>query len=253
MKKALILIILGLVSQNVLATETRSPYYAECKNLNKIKDVDDLLWQMYSNLDGDCLYQMPTKKLAKIWGVPIFDYADYRDDRGLVDRGKQYLAVEAYRLNAKKPSLYVVKEIAEGAETMKIERNRAFVDDVKLRSPVVVQQDNQYDTATLSYNGSLAQGQFPKYLPKPTVSAPLVRSHREEFFYQQGQFTPNTEYQNYFVYCWFDTQKTPKNYLAMTTSRFGVNDIMMSNHVSFFEQQCKQNPKFLSIRKGKIK
>ena len=47
-----------------------------CKNLAKIKGIDDLLFQMHSNLDSYCLFEMPTEELERIggsrcWILPI--------------------------------------------------------------------------------------------------------------------------------------------------------------------------------------
>ena len=45
-----------------------------CKNLGKVGDLDDLLFQMYSNLDSHCLFEMPVGELERIWGIPVYDY-----------------------------------------------------------------------------------------------------------------------------------------------------------------------------------
>lgn len=237
--------LMGLLCANpaFAKSETNVNPYQNCQNLKKIKDIDDLLYQMHSNLDGDCLFKMPSKKLAKIWGIPIFDDANYRDDENTLARVKNYRASEQYRLTAQKPSLYIWKTMADGAETMSIHQNRAFVNLKK----------QQYTLPNAAYNGSLAQGKMPKYLPLPTVAVPRVKSHREEYFHKQGEPTPDTDYKNHFVYCWFNEQGTPENYLAMITSRFGVYQIYISNHITFFEQHCKQNPTYFNLRKRKLK
>ena len=52
-----------------------------CKNLAKIKGIDDLLFQMYSNLDSYCLFEMPTEELERIWGIPVLDFTDLKYDK----------------------------------------------------------------------------------------------------------------------------------------------------------------------------
>ncbi len=45
----------------------------DCKGLRKVTDVDDLLKQFYDNIDSDCLFQIGTDDLEKIWGIKVFD------------------------------------------------------------------------------------------------------------------------------------------------------------------------------------
>lgn len=39
-----------------------------CKNLGKVGDLDDLLFQMYSNLNSHCLFEMPVGGLNGFGG-----------------------------------------------------------------------------------------------------------------------------------------------------------------------------------------
>ena len=50
---------------------------AECRGLHKVKDIDDLLLQMHSNLDSQCLFKIPVEILEKIWYLPIIDSGDF--------------------------------------------------------------------------------------------------------------------------------------------------------------------------------
>ena len=52
-----------------------------CKNLGKVGDLDDLLFQMYSNLDSHCLFEMPVGELERIWGIPVVDFTDSKYDK----------------------------------------------------------------------------------------------------------------------------------------------------------------------------
>lgn len=89
MKKYLIpitTILLASCEQNSHAQNTAasSPpaINTECKNLHKVVDIDDLLYQMYSNIDSHCLFEMPTAELEKIWEIPILDNTNlkYEDE-----------------------------------------------------------------------------------------------------------------------------------------------------------------------------
>ena len=39
---------------------------AECRGLHKVKDIDDLLLQMYENIDSLCLFEIDEEKLANV-------------------------------------------------------------------------------------------------------------------------------------------------------------------------------------------
>lgn len=42
-----------------------------CTGLKKINNLDELLYQIYTNLDSDCLFTMPLAELEKAWGIKI--------------------------------------------------------------------------------------------------------------------------------------------------------------------------------------
>ena len=42
-----------------------------CRGLKPFKDLNELLYQFYINLDGDCLFKMPVSELEKIWETKI--------------------------------------------------------------------------------------------------------------------------------------------------------------------------------------
>ena len=44
---------------------------AECRGLHKVKDIDDLLLQIYNNIDNQCMFNIATDKLEKILNIPI--------------------------------------------------------------------------------------------------------------------------------------------------------------------------------------
>ena len=74
-----------------------------CKNLGKVGDLDDLLFQMYSNLDSHCLFEMPVGELERIWGIPVYDYTPPTDTA----------SEEVNRRNIKKRDEYALKRQAE--------------------------------------------------------------------------------------------------------------------------------------------
>ena len=40
-------------------------------NLKKVNNLDELLYQIYTNLDNDCLFTMPLAELKGAWGIKI--------------------------------------------------------------------------------------------------------------------------------------------------------------------------------------
>ncbi|SOD69056.1 hypothetical protein SAMN02746062_01507 [Alysiella filiformis DSM 16848] len=229
---------LWCASPAALAAEPSTSPYQNCQNLKKIKDIDDLLYQMHSNLDGDCLFKIPSKKLAKIWGIPIFDETDYPDGQ------KHRQAIDKYQLHAKKPSLYVKKWGTGIARSMSIDSNKALIRKT-INSQNVLK----------GFDGNLGQGKLPKYLPSPNVAVPLIKENFEDHFYQQGYVIPHTEYQSHFIYCWFNQddyfRDKPYYYISVLTARSGIDYITLSNARHLFQTQCKQNPLYYLPQQGK--
>lgn len=162
MKKYLIpitTILLASCEQNSHAQNTAasSPpaINTECKNLHKVVDIDDLLYQMYSNIDSHCLFEMPTGELEKIWGIPIVDYT--------------FPKIETTETNQK------LDEVIEYRKKVENEMNTIYL--LKWRSPhnekysrfdvwVTLNNTNKnYFFHQLKIN--LEQKQFPKRLPEP--------------------------------------------------------------------------------------
>ena len=44
-----------------------------CKGLQPFNNLNELLYQLYINLDSDCLFEMPVEELEKAWGIKILD------------------------------------------------------------------------------------------------------------------------------------------------------------------------------------
>lgn len=46
-----------------------APQTAACRNLRRAEGIDDLVRQIYENLDTPCLFERPVQELAAVWGV----------------------------------------------------------------------------------------------------------------------------------------------------------------------------------------
>ena len=67
--------------EKALTVEAIAQAKASClKTLHKVTSRDDLIGQMFQTaLEDDCLYHFTSAELAKIWGIPVFDYVQPAD------------------------------------------------------------------------------------------------------------------------------------------------------------------------------
>ena len=69
--------------------------------------INDALFQMYSNLDSQCLFDIPAATLEAIWGIPVLDNVDIADeDRGAFNKHYWDLQENAKTLFASRGRLY---------------------------------------------------------------------------------------------------------------------------------------------------
>lgn len=54
------------INENVL-----EPQSTVCIGLKSFKNMEELVYQIYTNLDTDCLFKMEPRELADIWQIPI--------------------------------------------------------------------------------------------------------------------------------------------------------------------------------------
>ena len=143
------LLLLVIFSFSASAGISSLPTNAECKNLAKVNDIDDLLYQLYSNLDSHCLFDMDTAELEKIWGIRVFDLnsAPYAS--------KEYYAVisEMNEFDKTEEAFYVKKKKGDFRANPNFE---------------IVGTTSYYDKHN-GIGGEISQGRFPKYLPPPHI------------------------------------------------------------------------------------
>lgn len=119
---------------------------ATCPNLAKVNDIDDLLFQFYSNLDNQCLFEMPTEELEKIWGIRVLDYVNRSYDE------KDILNREYQRIRKNEDGFFVSKRNYEhGISAFDISLTDRYIDKNK------------------GWGSSVGKGQFPKLLPPPQI------------------------------------------------------------------------------------
>lgn len=130
-----------------------APIQHHCKDLHKVKDIDDLMYQMYINSDSQCLFEMPTADLASIWGIPIFDYTvdltDKQEDKTIRQRQK----------------------LDKKADTLILLKMNQYTDERKIKFSIQTTQAYSNRYAFSGLGGSFERGQFPPNLPVPEQKA----------------------------------------------------------------------------------
>ncbi|WP_298643126.1 hypothetical protein [uncultured Cardiobacterium sp.] len=127
---------------------------AECKGLHKVKDIDDLILQMYENLDSRCLFIVPDNVLEKTWGIPVLDYDTDAKSEASIKRAKE-----------------IEGDIDDGTNDV-IYANR-FHDCYQGRMMCfIINTTTHYERLLPEariLTGSIDKGEFPKLLPLPQV------------------------------------------------------------------------------------
>ncbi len=141
-----------------------------CKNLHKVTDIDDLLKQMYDNIDSHCLFEMDTDDLEKVWGIRVFNHTPYSK--------------------------------SESIKAVKFHRNKKGISLGKYPSYFTLNITEKSKKSLVA--GSQRTGSYPKYLPNPIVIAPkrkysqLIRDKKIK----------ERKYQMYGQYFWLNSTKS---------------------------------------------
>ncbi len=158
-----------------------------CKNLHKVTDIDDLLKQMYDNIDSHCLFEMNTDDLERVWGVKVFDYTKY----------PKIEAKDVFKFRRNEKGLVVAKA-----------RSTLFYQN---KDGLTIEKPTQYFHITVAEKsqkelvaGSQRTGSYPKYLPNPIVIAPK----REASQLIRDKKIKERKYQMYGQYFWLNSTKS---------------------------------------------
>lgn len=165
-----------------------------CQNLGKVKDIDDLLFQFYSNIDSQCLFEMPTEELEKVWGIRVLDYINASSDK----------------LNELNKEVKRIRKNEEGIFVRKVN----FEQDI---SAFNIHLTDKYRDQNQGWGGAVGKGQFPKLLPPPQVVSDFVEPNNlvdllnEPDIRGEWPIIPqNTVYQKYSKYYWINKSQSDK-------------------------------------------
>lgn len=207
---------------NPTQTGTPSNTQAACKNLHKVIDIDDLLKQMYDNLDSQCLFEMPTAELEKIWGIRIFDFVEFHNtavnnltpEQFEIYNSKFNPVIEDRGQHLNNNNAIYLEKNGGGNFAPSAENNPEVIWFQIHTTPAHRKAYSQYTW----FSGSVDLGQFPKYLPEPSEQRlperkkyPLPPSNeRHGKGYIPRKAPENTVYENKASYIWVSHQQNLK-------------------------------------------
>ena len=164
---------------------------AICKDLKPYKNIDELLYQFYVNIDSDCLFEMPVAELEKIWDTKILS----EERVGSNDR---------YSLRMS--SDFKNKPYRSEKDAFFIEIERSTYDNDKFFR-VIITEEYYRKYATL-----FPDGNFPTLIPFPDKSKvnvlpilPLFGQDKPHLPRKTGGY----RLQN-FIYYWLSADQTRK-------------------------------------------
>lgn len=216
-----------MIVLSVWLTACQTKVSPPCKNLGKVHNIDDWLYQVYSNIDSQCLFEMPVSELEKIWGLPVIDWtasvsADLEEVRFAQNRARM----------DKAETFYIFKQMDGGDGLGKI-------------SFQIVASDKYYEKNQHSYGGSLGAGLLPTQLPSPTFMLdryPRIRTGKIPYdydinrsFYDNHPAMKNPrQYRPFHNYIWINTaHRRNMPSLSMSTSFIPTaGNIIFYNHTN---------------------
>jgi len=193
-----------------------------CKNLGKVGDLDDLL------------FQMPVGELERIWGIPVYDYTLPTDTA----------SEEVNRRNSEEMDGYTLKRQADQDKY----RNRLYWEVIKSND---YDPDNEgkiknivFQVLQVKNYGVFMQGRLPKLLPPPIILEkayptsvlnppdvpPEIEGSDDYKEYQVNDFFPpeNTAYKYDTEYFWPNPKQDARlPYLFIRTSD-GTDQVLLS-------------------------
>lgn len=161
-----------------------------CRALKPCENIDDLLYQMYINLDSGCLFKMPIAELETAWKTKI---AFYKKSDGIA---LKFVAPKGVYLDEK---------------PYKTERDAFFIeavlnDDLNIEN-FIIKKTREYDSKgeTLLLNDS----DYPKGLPEPFKTSsgntpPMCSVNFPCPDTRLGKYSDNT----FYIYYWLNSNKT---------------------------------------------
>ena len=184
-----------------------------CKELKKINNLDELLYQFYINLDSDCLFTMPVEQLEEIWGIKI----DVKGNSYMDFQGKPYKSDR---------DLFYVEKYTRG------------IGENLITGFIIKPTHEVYK----KFGTLFPEGNFPKLLPPPIIKedppphypAALIVEGKPEFVFPPEKFPKHFKsYKWSHSYYWLNSQHSKDSgimYMS-TYSTASVDYFVVENKV----------------------
>lgn len=196
---SLIIFFICILLLSITFSEAKEKQINSCQNLGKVNDIDELLFQFYSNVDNQCLFEISTEELEKIWGIKVLNYISSSDVE------KNILNTKFSDLIDNEDSIFVRKvNFEHGIHALEI-----YI-------------TNKYREENNGWGGSIGRGQFPKLLPPPLV---ITDEQAVEMLYRRPPMDyfidltdKDTVYKSFSKYIWMNKSQSNKNPVLLFTT-----------------------------------
>lgn len=190
-----------------------------CKNLHKVVDIDDLLKQMYDNIDSDCLFKMPTNELETIWGIKIFDNPSTQNFAiDFITTEYNFTFAKYTSPEVTKDNLYIAKHTSQGT-------NAFYV-------------FGGYARGEFGIGSSFEKGKYPYHLPPPLIYP--FENHEIAEIPAVISIYNNKDYKPMHYYFWLNSNKDiSKNVLLIKSYydyQYSISYIQNMNQNSYLYQ-----------------
>ena len=125
-----------------------------CTDLKKVNNLDELLYQMYINLDSDCLFTMPLADLEKAWGIQILSKERLQPGQTIYEMGEAYA-------DLRNSDDFRGKPYRSEADAFYVDARRE--NNRTKQFQILITKVYLQEHATL-----FPEGNFPKLIPEPT-------------------------------------------------------------------------------------
>lgn len=179
-----------------------------CRGLKPINNLDELLYQIYINLDSDCLYDMSASELEKIWDIKILSS----------ERAEGYAKAELRGSSEFREKPYGSEKDAFFVEIDHSSAGPANIFEIKITT--------EYGK---KYGSLFPDGRFPKYLPEPAaIVSNIMRS--VDLFEDEEPWPPPAKEGRYdlsdYTYVWVSSEEPkPKHGILLNGYKGGPEHI----------------------------
>ena len=196
-----------------------------CKGLKPFKNLDELLYQFYINLDSDCLFEMPVAELEKVWEIKIlseervrklyekWETKPYSDEKANLSRARFQLS-ESYDFKN--------KPYKSEKDAFFVEKGRTNITDLNY---FLIQITKEYNEI---YATLFPDGNYPRLLPVPRKEWMERLSVHHWSIGESPRHKNKGMYDPYSYYYWLNSDQTRMISLG---GLWGVTEVLVRDYV----------------------